>query len=116
MAWKTIKPNRLLGLETLQPYLHPGPYAWSKAMLDPRGVARDKRFARDVCRELGMPQTVVEQKELPWAGSLGIREDPKIVDHVQGGIQASDYRWVTQLEPSAPPRPALLFCQYSLVK
>lgn len=116
MAWKTIEPNRLLGLETLQPYLHSGPYAWSKATLDPRDVARDKRFARGFCRELGMPQAVVEQKKLPWAGSIGIREDPRIVDHMRRVIQASAYQWVTHFEFPTPPRPALLFRQYSLVK
>ncbi len=116
MAWKTLEPSRLLGLETLQPYLHSGLYAWSKASLDPKNVARDKRFARDFCRELGMPQIVAEQKKVPWAGSVGIRDDPKIVSHMQGVVETSDYRWVTEFEFPIPPRPALLFRQYSLVK
>ena len=116
MAWKTIEPNRLLGLQTLQPFLHSGPYAWSKATLDPREVARDKRFARRFCRELGMPEIVTEQKKVPWAGSIGIREDQKIFGHMQAVVQASDYRWLTEFDFPTPPRPALLFRQYSLVK
>jgi hypothetical protein len=105
-----------LGLDTLQPYLHSGPYAWSKATLDPAEVARDKRFARDYCRELGMPEIVAEQKKVPWAGSIGIRDDPKVVSHMQAAVQASDYRWVKDFEFPVPTRPGLLFRQYSLVR
>jgi len=116
MAWKTIEPNRLLGLDTLQPFMHPGPYAWSKATLDPKDVARDKRFAGNYCKELGMPQIVAEQKKTPWAGSIGMRDDRKIVSHMQGVVQDSDFRWLTEFEFPTPPRPALLFRQYSLVR
>ena len=116
VVWKTIEPNQLLGLQTLQPYMHSGPYAWSKASLDPKDVARDKRFARDFCRELGMPEVVIEGRKVPWAGSIGMRDNDEITAHLRSTVQNSGHQWVTEFEFSAPPRPGLLFRQYSLVK
>ncbi len=91
IPWKTIDPNRLLGLETLQPFQHSALYAWSKVMLDPKQTSRDKRFAQEYCRQLGMPEEVVGQKKGYWAGSLGIRTNDRVLAHMAAAIDDSDY-------------------------
>jgi len=116
VPWKTIDPNRLLGLETLQPYLHSALYAWSKVVLDPKQTSRDKRFAQEYCRQLGMPEEVVGQKKGYWAGSLGIRTNDKVLAHMASAIDDSDYTWVRQFEFPSQPYADLLFRQYGLVK
>lgn len=83
------------------------------------GAARadeGKLFLRRYFRELGMPEEVITQTKVPWAGSLGIREDTKVNDHMNAAIDASDHRWITQFTFPTPPATALLFRQYGLVK
>ncbi len=116
IPWKTIDPNRLLGLETLQPFQHSALYAWSKVMLDPKQTSRDKRFAQEYCRQLGMPEEVVGQKKGYWAGSLGIRTNDTVLAHMAAAIDDSDYTWVRQFEFPSPPYADLPFRQYGLVK
>lgn len=116
IPWKTIDPNRLLGLETHQPFMHTVLYAWSKATLDPKQTDRAKRFAQDYCRRLGMPEEVVSQKKGYWAGSLGTRTNEKILAHMAGVVDSSDYRWIKQFEFPREPFADLPFRQYGLVK
>ncbi len=116
IAWKTIDPNRLLHLETRQPFMHTALYAWSKVMLDPKQVGRDKRFAQQYCRELGMPREIVEQKKGYWAGSLGTRTDDKVRAHMAAVVDHSDYRWIKNFAFPCDPIADLPFRQYGLVK
>lgn len=116
VAWKTIDPTRLLGLQVHQPFMHTALYAWSKAMLDPKLTGWSKRFAQDYCRQLGMPDEVTGQKKTYWAGSLGTRTSPKVVAHMQAVVDDSDYKWIRQFEFTQKPTADLLFRQYGLVK
>jgi asparagine synthetase B (glutamine-hydrolysing) len=116
IAWKTIGPNTLLGLETLQPYMHTALYAWSKTTERPREPGVDKPFARDFCRQLGMPEVVAVQKKSPWAGSLGERTDEKIIAHMAAVVNGSDYNWIKKFEFQTKVQDGLLFRQYSLVR
>lgn len=114
--WKTIEPNRLLGLETLQPLGHLALELWSLTTLAEAERRPDKLFARQYCRDLGMPEEIVTQKKVPWAGSMGTRGNELVVRHMQGVVENSDYRWITGFEFVTPPIVDLLFRQYSLVK
>lgn len=114
--WKSLEPHRLLGVETFQPLMHSVLEAWSKTTLSARERTKDKLFLRNYFRELGMPEEVVTQRKVPWAGSLGIREDTKVNDHMNAAIDASDHRWITEFTFPTPPATALLFRQYGLVK
>lgn len=116
IIWKTIDPNQLLGMETLQPFMHTALYAWSTATLNPRLTNRDKLFAQQYCRELGMPEEVTGQKKGYWAGSLGTRVDENVLAHMTDVVDRSDYRWVRQFEFLSTPPADLLFRQYGLVK
>lgn len=116
IAWKTIDPNRLLGLETLQPFMHSALYAWSKTALDPKLTDRDKRFAQEYCRQLGMPEEVAGQKKGYWAGSLGTRANDKVIAHMAAVVDNSDYRWIKEFKFPAEPTADLPFRQYGLVK
>ena len=116
IPWKTIDPNRLLGLETLQPFMHSALYAWSKTTLDPKQTDRDKRFAQEYCRRLGMPEEVAGQKKGYWAGSLGTRTNDKVVAHMAAVVDNSDYTWIRQFEFPGTPASDLAFRQYGLVK
>lgn len=116
VAWKTIDPNCLLGLKTLQPFMHTSLHAWSTATLDPKLTDRNKRFAQQYCRDLGMPEEVSGQKKGFWAGSLGTRTNEKVLSHMAATVDNSDYRWIKQFEfPNEPPAD-LPFRQYGLVK
>ncbi len=116
VAWKTIDPNRLLGLETHQPFMHTALYAWSTATLDPKLTDHHKQFAQQYCRQLGMPEEVAGQKKGFWAGSLGTRTNEKVLAHMTATVDDSDYAWVKQFQfPSEPPAD-LPFRQYGLVK
>lgn len=115
IAWKTIGPNQLLGLETLQPYMHTALYAWTKTTELPREPGADKPFARDYCRQLGIPEIVAVQKKVPWAGSLGERTNEKLAAHMNGVIDNSDYSWVREFKFFTKVQDGLLFRQYSLV-
>lgn len=116
IIWKTLDPNRLLGLRTLQPYMHGGLYAWAQTTPRRREPGVDKPFARDFCRELGMPEIVAVQKKSPWAGSLGERTDEKMIAHMNRVVDNSDYNWIRQFQFTAPVQAGLLFRQYSLVR
>ena len=116
VPWKTVEPNRLLGLETLQPYMHTALYAWSETTPRKREFGVDKPFARDFCRKLGIPEIVANQKKAPWAGSLGIREDETVVAHMNAVVDNSDYRWIRDLTLQGRLEAGLLFRQYGLVK
>ncbi|GEM_PF-512364 len=116
IAWKTIDPTRLLGLEVHQPFMHTALYAWSKTMLDPRQTDRNKKFAQQYCRQLGMPEEVAGQKKGYWAGSLGTRTNEMILAHMAAAVDDSDYKWIRQFEFPAPPIADLPFRQYGLVK
>jgi hypothetical protein len=116
IVWKTIDPNRLLGLQTLQPYMHTALYAWSKTTLSPRQAGYDKRFAAEYCRQLGMPREICEQVKVPWGGSHGIRTHPDVIAHFTAAIDNSDYAWIRQFEFPRNPAADLLFRQYGLVR
>jgi hypothetical protein len=116
VVWKTIDPNQALGLATLQPYMHTALYAWAQTTLSPGERARDKLFAQRYCRQLGMPQEVVDQKKQYWAGSIGARVNEKVLAHMAGVVEASDYRWIRQFKFPTTPRLGLPFRQYGLVK
>jgi hypothetical protein len=116
VIWKTIDPNQLLGLRTLQPYMHTALYAWSRTMLSPVQTAFDKRFAADYCRQLGMPQEVWGQKKEFWAGSHGIRANEKVLAHMKAAVDESTYAWIRRLRFPATPCADLPFRQYGLVK
>ncbi|UCG56760.1 MAG: hypothetical protein JSU70_18075 [Phycisphaerales bacterium] len=115
-AWKTIEPSRLLGLDTLQPFMHTALYAWSKATLGPREVGVDKMFARRYCKELGMPDEVISQRKGAWGGSLGITNTKAVTTHMKTVVDNSDYRWIREFRFPSKPRPDLLFRQYGLTK
>jgi asparagine synthetase B (glutamine-hydrolysing) len=116
IVWKTIDPNRLLGLKTSQPYMHSALYAWSKTFLDLRQTDRAKRFAQQYCRQLGMPEEVVSQKKGSWAGSLGTRTNAKVLAHMAAVVDDSAYRWIREFEFPGRPSDDLPFRQYGLVK
>lgn len=116
IIWKTIDPNRILGLQTLQPYMHTALYAWARATLSPKEIRRDKLFAQRYCRQLGMPEEVVLQKKAYWAGSLGLRANEKAIAHMRAVVEGSDYRWIEEFEFPVSPPAGLLFRQYGLVK
>jgi len=116
IIWKTMEPHHLLGLETFQPLMHTVLSTWSKTTLAPHEKQADKLFLRGYFRELGMPEVVVTQAKVPWAGSIGIREDETVNEHMRATIDASDHRWITQFTFPTPAAVALLFRQYELVK
>ncbi len=116
IAWKTLEPDRLLGLDTLLPYMHTALYAWGNTTTRREEPGVDKPSARDYCRQLGMPEIVAVQKKSPWAGSLGERTNEKIVAHMNGVVEASDYNWIRQFQFLAGVQDGLLFRQYSLVR
>jgi hypothetical protein len=116
IIWKTIDPNRLLGLRTLQPYMHTALYAWSKTMLSPQETAFDKQFAAAYCRQLGLPEAVSGQQKEFWAGSHGIRTNQKVLAHMAAVVDNSDYAWIRRFEFPATPCADLPFRQYGLVK
>ncbi len=116
VIWKTIDPDQLLDLRTLQPYMHTALYAWSKTMLSPADTASDKRFATAYCRQLGLPGEVCGQKKGFWAGSHGIRTNEKVLTHMAAVVDGSDYAWIRRFEFSTAPCADLPFRQYGLVK
>ncbi len=116
VIWKTMEPHHLLGLETFQPLMHTVLGTWSKGTLAPHEKTPEKLFLRAYFRELGMPEEVVNQAKVPWAGSIGIREDETVNDHMRATIEGSDHRWITEFTFPTPPAVALLFRQYELVR
>jgi hypothetical protein len=116
VIWKTIDPDRLLGLRTLQPYMHTALYAWSKTMLSPVDTAFDKRFAAVYCQQLNLPVEVCGQKKEFWAGSHGMRTSERVLAHMTAVVDRSDYMWIRQFEFPVTPCADLPFRQYSLVK
>lgn len=116
VIWKTLDPNGLLGLRTLQPFMHSGLYAWAMTSLAPEERARDKRFARQFCRSLGMPSIVTGQVKGFWAGGHQTRDDPKVLQHMQAVVTDSDYRAIREIRFPRKPLVDFPFRQYSLVK
>jgi hypothetical protein len=116
VIWKTIDPNHLLGLRTLQPYMHTALYAWSKTTLSPMDTTFDKRFAAEYCRQLSLPAEVCGQKKEFWAGSHGIRTSEKVLAHMTAVVDSSDYMWIRRFEFPMTPCADLPFRQYGLVK
>jgi len=114
--WKTLEPHRILGLKSFQPLMHSILDAWSRTTVPLEERKKDKLFLRRYLQGLGMPEEIVMQKKIPWAGSLGIRNDQKVSDHMQAAIDASDYRWITEFTYPTPPVIGLQFRQYELVK
>ncbi len=114
--WKTIEPNRLLGLQTLQPLGHLVLDLWSRTTLSAEERTPEKRFARRYCKELGMPEEIVTQRKTPWAGSHDIRTNPQVLTHMTAAVDGSDYRWIRQFEFPHKPQVDLVFRQYGLVK
>ncbi|MBM4030102.1 MAG: hypothetical protein FJ280_32590, partial [Planctomycetes bacterium] len=114
--WKTLEPNRILGLKTLQPLGHRVLDLWSQTTLKLQERTPDKLFARRYCRELGMPEEIINQKKVPWAGSHGIRTDPQVVAYFTAAVDHSDYRWLREFAFPQKPQVDLLFRQYGLVK
>jgi hypothetical protein len=96
--------------------MHTALYAWAAATLDPSLTTRDKRFAEQYCRQLGMPKEVTEQKKGYWAGSLGTRANEDVLAHMSAAVDQSDYRWVKAFAFPVTARADLLFRQYGLVK
>ena len=116
VIWKTLDPNGVLGLRTLQPYCHPAIYGWAKACLAPDQRDRRKRFAARFCRELGMPAIVSEQKKAFWAGAHGTRNNPKVLQHMNAVVDRSDYRCLRNIRFPSEPRDDLPFRLYGLVR
>lgn len=114
--WKTLEPNKLLDLETLQPLMHAALLDWSKTTLKPEEITQAKPFLRSYLRELGLPEAIVDQKKVPWAGSIGMRNNPDVVKHMNDIVENSSYSWIKKFKFSTPPKIDLLFRQYSLVK
>lgn len=114
--WKTLDPDGVLGLRTLLPFMHSGLYAWAMTTLPPEDRDRDKRFAARYCRSLGMPPVVTQQKKGFWAGGHGMRNDSKVLQHMEAVVADSDYRCIRDIRFPSEPLPALPFRQYSLVK
>ncbi len=114
--WKTLEPHRVLGLESFQPLMHTILDTWSKTTIPLEDRKKDKLFLRRYLQGLGMPEEIVMQKKVPWAGSLGMRDDQKVNDHMQATIEASDYRWITEFTYPTPPVIGLQFRQYEVVK
>ncbi len=116
IAWKTVDPNRLLGLTTLQPYMHTGLYAWAKSTLSSKEAGFDKVFAAQYCRQLGMPEVVYTQRKGFWAGSHGIRTNEQVLGHLAHVVDESDYHWIREFEFPRRPSPDFPFRQYELVR
>jgi asparagine synthetase B (glutamine-hydrolysing) len=114
--WKTIEPNRLLGLKTLQPLGHQVLDQWSQTTLQPPEKTPTKQFARRYCRELGMPEEIVTQQKVPWAGSHGIRTNPQVLAHLTDVVARCDYYWIREFAFPQKPVIDLAFRQYGLVK
>lgn len=116
LIWKTLDPNGVLGLRTFQPYCHPAIHAWANTCLKPEQRGRQKRFAAQFCRELGMPRIVSEQKKTYWAGSHGTRNDPKVLQHMSAVVARSDYRCLREIRFPRTPVIDLPFRLYGLVR
>lgn len=116
VIWKSIDPNNLLGLQTLQPYMHSGLYAWAKSMLPERERGFDKRFAAKFCRELGLPQEVCGQRKGYWAGSLAMRHNEQVQQHFRSVVERSDYAWVRDIRRRGRTSPDLWFRMFGLVR
>jgi hypothetical protein len=114
--WKTLEPNRLLGLKTLQPLGHQVLDQWSQTTLAPQDRTPAKQFARRYCRELGMPEEIVNQQKVPWAGSHGIRTHPQVLARLAAAVDQSDYRWIREFAFPRTPLVDLAFRQYGLVR
>jgi hypothetical protein len=114
--WKTLEPNRILGLQTLMPLGHQVLDLWSRYMLRPEERTVEKPFARRYCEELGLPREIVTQKKVPWSGSHGIMDNAKSVRHMESVVENSSYSWVTDFRFFGKPRNYVLFRQYGLVK
>lgn len=115
-VWKTIDPDMLLGLDSFQPLMHTALADWSKTTLSPDQVTPDKQFLRDYLKELGLPEVITEQKKIGWAGSLGMRDNETVINHMETVITESDYRWIREFTFPSKPRTRFLFRQYQLVK
>lgn len=116
VIWKTLDPNRVLGLRTLQPYCHPAVFNWARFCLAPAERDRRKRFAARFCRELGMPAIVSEQAKAYWAGAHGTRRNPKVLQHMNAVVDRSDYRCLRDIRFPLQPRVDLPFRLYGLVR
>ncbi|MBN1354194.1 MAG: hypothetical protein JW994_05970 [Candidatus Omnitrophica bacterium] len=115
--WKTLEPNFLLGMDTLQPLMHSVLLNWSKAELLPKGnISVNKPFLRDYFRELNMPREIAEQKKVPWGGSTGVLKSEYVVTYLKDTVQSSSHNWITKFKFYGEPKHELLFRQYSLVK
>lgn len=116
MAWKSIDPNRALGLDTLQPFMHSGLYAWAKVALSPTDRGFSKRFAAQYCEELGLPDEIVHQRKGYWAGSIGMRHDESVRAHLRRAVDDSDYRWIREIRVRRSPAADLEFRLFGLVR
>jgi hypothetical protein len=116
VIWKSIDPNNLLGLRTLQPYMHSGLYAWAKSMLPEGERGFDKSFAARFCAELGLPGAIVSQRKGYWAGSIGMRQDAQVQRHLNQIVDASPYRVLRELRLPRHTAPDLPFRLFGLVR
>lgn len=109
--WKTLEPNRLLGLKTLLPFGHPKLKEWVANNLKPHQVGWDKLFLREYCRKLNLPKEVTEQKKEGWSGCWDFLTNTKIMGYLKEVINKSDYEF-----KDYPVNGNGLFRKYSLVK
>ncbi|MBA3585569.1 MAG: hypothetical protein H0W36_13805 [Gemmatimonadetes bacterium] len=63
-----------------------------------------------------MPPTVSEQKKAPWAGAHGMRDNPKVLQHMEAVVDGSDYRCLRDIRFRRQPRDNLPFRLYGLVR
>lgn len=109
--WKSIEPNRLLGLKTFLPFGHPKIREWVKKNLLPAQVKFDKLFLRNYCKQLGLPDKIVNQEKAGWSGCWDFLNYPGIMDHLKSVIDMSNYEF-----KDFPVDGTGLFRKYSLIK
>jgi len=114
--WKTLEPNRILGLRSLMPLGHQVLDLWSRTTLAPDERTPEKEFARRYCRELGLPEEIVTQHKVPWSGTTGLMANEQVVRHMAAAVENSDYAWIKDFRSFQEPRNFLHFRQYGLVK
>ena len=64
----------------------------------------------------GMPEEIVTQQKVPWAGSHGIRTNPQVLAHLTDVVARCDYYWIREFAFPQKPITDLAFRQYGLVK